>query len=122
MEKAPILSARDVEIQFSLRGKKLKAIRKCSLDLYQGETLAIVGESGSGKSVFTKSFLGMLDANGSIVGGSIQYDGKDLATYKTEKDWMTIRGKKISMVMQDPMTSCGCFECIYNRIDRRRKS
>ena len=93
MEKAPILSARDVEIQFSLRGKKLKAIRKCSLDLYQGETLAIVGESGSGKSVFTKSFLGMLDANGSIVGGSIQYDGKDLATYKTEKDWMTIRGK-----------------------------
>ena len=63
MAKEPILSARDVEIQFSLRGKLLTAIRKCSLDLYEGETLAIVGESGSGKSVFTKSFLGMLDAN-----------------------------------------------------------
>ena len=117
MEKAPILSARDVEIQFSLRGKKLKAIRKCSLDLYQGETLAIVGESGSGKSVFTKSFLGMLDANGSIVGGSIQYDGKDLATYKTEKDWMTIRGKKISMVMQDPMTSLNPLKKIGRQIE-----
>lgn len=61
-QKNVILSAKDVEIQFSLRGKKLNAIRKCSLDLYEGETLAIVGESGSGKSVFTKSFVGMLDA------------------------------------------------------------
>ena len=69
--RQPILSAKDVEIEFTLRGKVLKAIRKCSLDLYKGETLAIVGESGSGKSVFTKSFLGMLDANGSITGGTI---------------------------------------------------
>ncbi len=104
-EKNVILSAKDVEIEFSLRGRKLKAIRKCSLDLYEGETLAIVGESGSGKSVFTKSFLGMLDSNGSIVGGSITYEGKEISKYKTEKEWRTIRGKKISMVMQDPMTS-----------------
>ena len=54
MDRQPIISAKDVEITFSLRGKKLNAIRKCSLDLYDGETLAIVGESGSGKSVFTK--------------------------------------------------------------------
>ena len=93
MAKEPILSAKDVEIQFSLRGRKLMAIRKCSLDLYEGETLAIVGESGSGKSVFTKSFIGMLDANGSIVGGSITYDGVDISKYKTEKEWLGIRGK-----------------------------
>ena len=99
MAKEPILSAKDIEIQFSLRGKTLKAIRRCSLDLYQGETLAIVGESGSGKSVFTKSFLGMLDANGTITNGSILFEGKDIAKYRTEKEWMTIRGKKISMVM-----------------------
>ena len=105
MNKTPILSAKDVEIQFKLRGQVLKAIRKCSLDLYKGETLAIVGESGSGKSVFTKSFLGMLDSNGNITGGSIEYEGINLAEYTTEKQWMTIRGKKISMVMQDPMTS-----------------
>ena len=114
--KEPILSARDVEIQFSLRGRKLTAIRKCSLDLYEGETLAIVGESGSGKSVFTKSFIGMLDANGSIIGGSIMYDGVDISKYKTEKEWMTIRGKKIAMVMQDPMTSLNPLKVVGKQI------
>lgn len=116
MAKEPILSAKDVEIQFSLRGRRLKAIRRCSLDLYEGETLAIVGESGSGKSVFTKSFLGMLDANGSIVGGSIMYGGVDISKYKTEKEWISIRGKKISMVMQDPMTSLNPLKKIGKQI------
>ena len=114
--KEPILSARDVEIQFSLRGRKLTAIRKCSLDLYEGETLAIVGESGSGKSVFTKSFIGMLDAYCSIIGGSIMYDGVDISKYKTEKEWMTIRGKKIAMVMQDPMTSLNPLKVVGKQI------
>lgn len=116
MEKKPILSAKDVEITFSLRGNKLNAIRKCSLDLYDGETLAIVGESGSGKSVFTKTFVGMLDVNGSITGGSIMYDGKDLAKFKKEKEWMTIRGKKIAMVMQDPMTSLNPLKKVGKQI------
>ena len=58
----------------------------------------------------------MLDANGSVVGGSIMYDGVDLAKYKTEKDWMTIRGKKISMVMQDPMTSLNPLKKIGKQI------
>ena len=66
-----ILSAKDVNIRFNLRGKVLHAIRGIDLDLYQGEVLAIVGESGSGKSVFTKSYMGLLDANGSITGGTI---------------------------------------------------
>ena len=116
MEKKPILSAKDVEITFSLRGNKLNAIRKCSLDLYDGETLAIVGESGSGKSVFTKTFVGMLDGNGSITGGSIMYDGKDLAKFKNEKEWMTIRVTKIAMVMQDPMTSLNPLKKVGKQI------
>ncbi len=116
MSREPLLSAKDIEIQFTLRGKVLKAIRRCSLDLYEGETLAIVGESGSGKSVFTKSFLGMLDANGSITGGSIMYQGDDISKYKTEKQWMAIRGKKISMVMQDPMTSLNPLKKIGKQI------
>ncbi len=101
----PILAAKDLEVQFTLRGEKLNAIRKCSLELYDGETLAIVGESGSGKSVFTKCFVGMLDKNGSITGGSILYNGQDLTKFTTEKEWRTIRGGKIAMVTQDPMTS-----------------
>ena len=115
MDKKAIISARDVEIQFSLRGKTLKAIRKCSLDLFEGETLAIVGESGSGKSVFTKTFVGMLDVNGKITGGSIMYEGRDMAKF-TEKDWLGVRGKKISMVMQDPMTSLNPLKKIGKQI------
>ena len=116
-KKEPILSAKDVEIQFSLRGKKLTAIRRCSLDLYEGETLAIVGESGSGKSVFTKTFVGMLDANGSITNGTIMYNGEDMAQYKTEADWLKIRGKKIAMVMQDPMTSLNPLKKLGKQIE-----
>ncbi len=100
-----VLSAKDVEVQFTLRGQVLTAIRNASLDVYSGETLALVGESGCGKSVFTKCFVGMLDNNGSITNGSIMFGGKDLTKFKTEKEWLTIRGRKIAMVMQDPLTS-----------------
>ena len=115
MDRQPIISAKDVEITFSLRGRKLNAIRKCSLDLYEGETLAIVGESGSGKSVFTKTFVGMLDANGKITGGSILFEGRDMTKF-TEKDWLGVRGKKIAMVMQDPMTSLNPLKKIGKQI------
>jgi oligopeptide transport system ATP-binding protein len=100
-----ILSAKDVVVKFSLRGQVLTAIRQASLELYEGETLAIVGESGCGKTVFTKTFIGMLDANGWVDSGSIMFEGKDLARFKTEREWLDIRGKKIAMVFQDPMTA-----------------
>ena len=104
-ERKTVLSASDVVVKFNLRGRVLTAIRGVSLDLLEGESLAIVGESGSGKSVFTKSFMGMLDANGWVDGGSILYEGTDIARYRTEKDWLKIRGREIAMVFQDPMTS-----------------
>ena len=115
LSQQPLLSAKDVEVTFSLRGNKLVAIRRASLDLYEGETLAIVGESGSGKSVFTKCFVGMLDKNGSITHGSIEYDGMDL-TELTEKQWLSVRGKKIAMVTQDPMTSLNPLKTIGKQI------
>mgnify|MGYP003259314932 CR=1 FL=1 len=59
-----ILSVQDLEVEFTLRGKTLHAIRGISLDICEGESLAIVGESGSGKSVFCKTFMGLLDSNG----------------------------------------------------------
>ena len=117
-----ILSAKDVNIRFNLRGKVLHAIRGIDLDLYQGEVLAIVGESGSGKSVFTKSFMGLLDANGAITGGTIDYygmaDGKPLrlSDLKTEKDWLRGRGREIAMIMQDPMTSLNPLKTIGDQI------
>ena len=117
-----ILSAKDVNIQFNLRGKVLHAIRGIDLDLYQGEVLAIVGESGSGKSVFTKSFMGLLDANGSITSGTIDYYGADdgkpirLSDLKKEKDWLKVRGHEIAMIMQDPMTSLNPLKTIGDQI------
>jgi len=91
-------------------------VRKASLDLFTNETLAIVGESGSGKSVFAKSFLGMLDKNGSITGGRLMLDGRDLTGLKTEKEWLRIRGKEIAMVFQDPMTSLNPVKTIGAQI------
>ena len=117
-----ILSAKDVNIQFNLRGKVLHAIRGIDLDLYQGEVLAIVVESGSGKSVFTKSFMGLLDANGSITSGTIDYYGMAegaplrLSDIRTEKDWLRVRGREIAMVMQDPMTSLNPLKTIGAQI------
>lgn len=105
MEKKIILSAKDIEVKFQVRSRVLTAIRGVSLDIYEGETLAIVGESGSGKSVFTKTFTGMLESNGSITNGSVMYEGKNLAQLKKDSDWEGIRGKKIATVFQDPMTS-----------------
>ena len=116
METTPVLSVRNLNVKFSLRGKTLHAIRDVSLDLYKGETLAIVGESGSGKSVLTKTFMGLMDANGWIDSGSILYDDKDLAQFKTEKEWLTIRGKEIAMVLQDPMTSLNPLKTIGAQI------
>ena len=117
-----ILSAKDVNIRFNLRGKVLHAIRGIDLDVYHGEVLAIVGESGSGKSVFTKSFMGLLDSNGSITSGTIDYFGADdhqpirLSELKKEKDWLKVRGHEIAMIMQDPMTSLNPLKTIGAQI------
>ena len=104
-KKEIILSVKDLVVEFALRGEMLTATRHVSLDIYKGESLAIVGESGSGKSVFTKTFIGLLDSNGKITNGSIEYGGMDLASVKSKKEWQSIRGGEIAMIMQDPMTS-----------------
>lgn len=74
-----LLSVKDLEVKFHVRGRVLTAIRGISLDIYENESIAIVGESGSGKSVFTKTFAGMLDSNGFIDNGSIIFNDSELA-------------------------------------------
>lgn len=100
-----ILSVRDLEVKFKVRDKELTAIRNVSMDFERDKVVAIVGESGSGKSVFTKTFTGMLDKNGRISNGEIWFEGHDIAKYKSDKEWLDIRGRKIAMIFQDPMTS-----------------
>lgn len=117
MENNVILSVQDLDVKFTLRGQVLHAIRGVSLDVYKGESLAIVGESGSGKSVFVKTFMGLLDSNGYLDGGHIQYGGQDLTQFRTEKEWLTIRGKEIAMVLQDPMTSLNPLKTIGKQIE-----
>lgn len=104
-ENKKIIEAKNVSVQFHVRNRLLTAIRDISIDLYEGEVLAIVGESGSGKSVFTKTFTGMLEENGQISSGSILYNGLDLAQIKNNNDWSKIRGSEIATIFQDPMTS-----------------
>lgn len=112
-----ILSVKDLVIKFNLRGKVLTAIREASLDLIEGESIAVVGESGSGKSVFTKAFMGLLDGNGWVESGNILYKGENLAAFKTEKQWVKIRGKEIAMVFQDPMTALNPLRTIGSQVE-----
>ncbi|MBQ8081533.1 MAG: ATP-binding cassette domain-containing protein [Clostridia bacterium] len=77
-----LLSVKDLEVKFRVRGRILTAIRGISLDIYENESIAIVGESGSGKSVFTKTFAGMLDENGFISSGEIIFSDPELADTK----------------------------------------
>lgn len=80
-----LLSVKDLEVKFRVRGRILTAIRGISLDIMENESIAIVGESGSGKSVFTKTFAGMLDSNGFISNGSIVFDDDDLSATTARK-------------------------------------
>lgn len=78
-EKKVLLSVKDLEVEFRVRGRILTAIRGISLDIYENESIAIVGESAAGKSVFTKTFAGMLDDNGYVSNGSIVFNDPELA-------------------------------------------
>ena len=102
MEKK--LQVKDLTISFRTDNGKVQAVRGINFDLYKGETLAIVGESGSGKSVTSKAILGILAGNAIVENGEIIYDGKDLLDI-SEEDFHKIRGDKIAMIFQDPMSS-----------------
>lgn len=98
------LQVRDLRISFRTTNGKVQAVRGISFDVTKGETLAIVGESGSGKSVTSKAILGIQAGNAITESGEIIYDGKDLLKI-SEEDFHKIRGDKIAMIFQDPMSS-----------------
>lgn len=98
------LQVRNLRISFRTTNGKVQAVRGIDFDLNKGETLAIVGESGSGKSVTSKAILGIQAANALTESGEIIYDGKDLLKI-SEEEFHKIRGDKIAMIFQDPMSS-----------------
>ncbi|MDO4372089.1 MAG: ABC transporter ATP-binding protein [Clostridia bacterium] len=104
MNNEVILSVKDLRISFRAYGGKVQAVRGISFDLHRGETLAIVGESGSGKSVSIKAIMGILANNAIIEEGEILYNGKDLTKVK-EDDFHEIRGKRIGLIFQDPLSA-----------------
>ncbi|MCI2111106.1 MAG: ATP-binding cassette domain-containing protein [Bacilli bacterium] len=98
------LSVRNLAISFYTDKGRVHAVRGVSFDLYRGETLCIVGESGSGKSVTSRTIMGILAGNGHIDSGSVTYEGEDL-TKVSEEEFHRIRGDKIGMIFQDPLSS-----------------
>ena len=97
------LEVKDLRISFRTEAGKLQAVRDISFDLKRGRTLAIVGESGSGKSVTSRAIMGILAGNATVEAGQILYDGTDLLKM-SEKEWCSVRGKRIAMIFQDPLS------------------
>ena len=98
-DKKVLLSLRNVEVKFNVRGRILTAIRNVSLDVYENESLAIVGESGSGKSVLTKTFAGMLENNGFISNGTIILSDDEIS----ETDVVVTPSKRRKLSMYQKM-------------------
>lgn len=99
----PVMQVRDLNVSFASEAGDVKAVRGMNFDLWRGRTLGIVGESGSGKSVTALSLIGLLDDN-ATVSGSITLDGEELVG-KTDEEMSRIRGERISMIFQDPLSA-----------------
>lgn len=104
MKKEVKLSVNGLKVSFRTDAGKVQAVRNISFDLYKGETLAIVGESGSGKSVTSKCIMGISAGNAIFEGGEILYDGQDLMRIP-EEEMHKLRGDKIAMIFQDPLSA-----------------
>ena len=104
MSKEIKLSVNNLKVSFRTDAGKVQAVRDISFNLYKGETLAIVGESGSGKSVTSKAIMGISAVNSIYEGGEILYDGQDLLRIP-EEEMHKLRGDKIAMIFQDPLSS-----------------
>jgi peptide/nickel transport system ATP-binding protein len=109
MAPAPLLSVRDLRVGFATEAGRLQAVDGVSFDLSAGEVLAIVGESGSGKSVTAQTIIGLTRSHNSRIEGRVELAGDDLVA-ASEAELRMVRGERIGMVFQDPMTS---FNPVY---------
>jgi peptide/nickel transport system ATP-binding protein len=115
MTTDPILSVRDLRVQFSTEDGVVKAVDGLSFDLAKGSTLCIVGESGSGKSVSSLAILGLHNPEKTTVAGEIVFEGTELVGAK-DSHLQQLRGKRISMIFQDPLTSLSPYYTVGEQI------
>ncbi|TBL79451.1 ABC transporter ATP-binding protein [Paenibacillus thalictri] len=112
---AQLLEVNNLQTHFKTDGGVVASVNGVSFSVAKGETLAIVGESGCGKSVTSLSILGLVASPGKVVGGEIWFEGENLLT-KNAKDMRKLRGNKISMIFQEPMTSLNPVFTIGNQL------
>ena len=101
---SPMLSVRDLAVSFATDDGVVRAVGGVSFDVEAGEVLAIVGESGCGKSVTAQTLIGLTRSPNTTIGGTVMFDGRDLNTLP-DNELRALRGARIAMVFQDPMTS-----------------
>ena len=109
------LEIKNLSLEFNLQSKTYEALHNVSLDLNQGEFLALVGESGSGKTLTAMSILGLIPNTAKITSGEILYNNQNLLKY-SNKEIQKIRGKEIALIPQDPMTSLNPLYTIGNQL------
>jgi peptide/nickel transport system ATP-binding protein len=110
-----LYSVRNLSVAYKTRAGELEAVGDISLDIRRGEVLGLVGESGCGKSTLGKALMRMIQPPGHITGGELWFDGVDLMTLP-ERDMRDLRGRRISMVFQDPMTSLNPVQRIVHHV------
>lgn len=116
MSTQPLLSVRELSVEFLTRQGSVNAVDRVSFDLHAGETLALVGESGSGKSACALALMGLTSLPGRVAGGSVVFDGQDLLSLP-ERALEDIRGRRIAMVFQDPMSALNPLLTIGTQIN-----
>ena len=112
----PILQVQDLKVEFHTDSGVVQAVNGVSFDLYPGETLGIVGESGSGKSVTNLTLMGLIpQPPGRVAGGKVLYDERNILDLN-QRQWQKVRGKKIAMIFQDPMTALNPFLTVEEQL------
>ena len=116
MQEETVLSVENLVTSFKITGREINAVDNCSFSVKKGKTLGIVGESGCGKSVTSLSLMRLIpDPPGKIVSGKVIFENKNLLNL-SEKEMRSVRGNKISMIFQEPMTSLNPVYTIGNQI------